>query len=196
MAGGGRSAVSQQQPADWPCDQVYNATIPLSTVWQGPDITPHIDTWWENTTLETPLAQLKELTLTEDQVQAIIDAFADDLSTQERTRHMLDLFAALYDTLSASYQRQLEGILKFAKKQKTFSSRISEAAAVVRELRKKGIALDDPQYEEAEYDLAWITRVFDEGQRLTPYICEEPIFLRQQLGFRARAIQKYLPQNP
>ena len=41
---------------------------------------------------------------------------------------------------------------------------------------------------EANSQLEWNTRVFDQRTRLTEYICEEPVFNTQRLGYQARKI--------
>ena len=185
----------EEQPKEWPCDQVYKTSIPLATIWQGPDITPYKNTWWENERLFGVLEQLENLTLTEQQVDSIVATFVADGTEDNRAADLNELFSGIYERLSHNYTRQLEGILRFTARQKKLAQKVSQAATKLREQRKKGFSLKDPEYKEAESDLEWITRVFDERKKLTPYICEEPVFLQQQLGFRARAIQRHLTKN-
>ena len=193
---GARAGIGrEEQPKEWPCDQIYKTSIPLATIWQGPDIKPYKNTWWENERLFGVLEQLENLTLTEQQVDSIIATFVANGSKETRTTDLNELFSGIYERLSQNYTRQLEGILRFTNRQKKLAQKVSQAATKLREQRKKGFTLKDPEYKEAESDLEWITRVFDERKKLTPYICEEPVFLQQQLGFRARAIQKHLTKN-
>ena len=44
----------------------------------------------------------------------------------------------------------------------------------------------------ANSKLKWNTRVFDQRTRLTEYICEEPVFNTQRLGYQSRKIMSYL----
>ena len=157
-------AAPSQQPKEWPCDQVYNSTIPLGTIWQGDDIDAYKETWWENNTLDPVLQRLEDLTLSEQDVQTTVDAFADNNDDPE---NLLQLFTGLYDRMTHLYQRQLEGILRFSQRQQKLAKKVSNAAAVLRDKRKQGFTLADSQYKEAEADLEWITRVFDERQKLT-----------------------------
>ena len=48
------------------------------------------------------------------------------------------------------------------------------------------------KYVNAESRLKWNTRVFDQRTRLTEYVCEEPVFLEQRIGYQARKIIDYL----
>ncbi|MBC6444126.1 MAG: hypothetical protein GDA50_01665 [Alphaproteobacteria bacterium GM202ARS2] len=187
-------ATPYEQPKGWPCEQVYNPTIPLGTIWQGAPIDAYKETWWENNALDSVLEQLEDLTLNEQDVENAIDSFIETNDDSDQEKNLLQLFTGLYERMTHLYQRQLEGILRFSQRQQQLAQKVSEAAAVLRNKRKEGATLADSAYKEAEADLEWITRVFDERQKLTLYICEEPIFLRQQLGFRARAIQKHLRQ--
>ena len=50
----------------------------------------------------------------------------------------------------------------------------------------------DPKFAQASAQLKWNTRVFDQRTRLTEYICEEPVFNTQRLGYQARKILSYL----
>ena len=50
----------------------------------------------------------------------------------------------------------------------------------------------DKRFLSANSQLEWNTRVFDQRTRLTEYVCEEPVFNTQRLGYQARKIMSYL----
>ena len=54
------------------------------------------------------------------------------------------------------------------------------------------IDIKDQRYVDASSQLEWNTRVFDQRTRLTEYICEEPVFNTQRLGYQSRKIYSYL----
>lgn len=185
-----------QTPKNWPCDNVYNPTIPLAAVWQGPSIEERLDTWWESQYLEkamtTYVALFEDDTLTQEEASQLVASFAAQIPRGEREEALLDLFAAVYSSLLSRYKEQLSSILRFVDRQGKVSERTSQKAAELRELRRNGVASSDEKYQTVEAEMEWNVRVFDERNRLTPYICDEPVFIKQQLGFRARAILSHL----
>ena len=50
----------------------------------------------------------------------------------------------------------------------------------------------DKKFVAATNQLKWNTRVFDQRARLTEYICEEPVFNTQRLGYQSRKIYSYI----
>ena len=184
-------------PQGWPCDQVYNPNISLPTVWQGPDVAARLDSWWEspyvsNRDNEVLRILFDDMTLTQEDTQELIAAFAKSVPSSSRSDALLDLFAAMYSSVLELYQSQLKSILRFVARQDKVAERTSEKASDMRALRRQGVGSTDERYLAVQAEMEWNVRVFDERNRLTPYICEEPVFLKQQLGFRARAILSLL----
>ena len=66
------------------------------------------------------------------------------------------------------------------------------ASKKLRSLRKQKVDQKNPKFIEANSQLEWNTRVFDQRTRLTEYICEEPVFNTQRLGYQARKILDYI----
>ena len=184
-------------PQGWPCDQVYNPNISLPTVWQGPDVAARLDSWWEspyvsNRDNEVLRILFDDMTLTQEDTQELIATFAKSVPSSSRSDALLDLFAAMYSSVLELYQSQLKSILRFVARQDKVAERTSEKASDMRALRRQGVGSTDERYLAVQAEMEWNVRVFDERNRLTPYICEEPVFLKQQLGFRARAILSLL----
>ena len=180
-------------PEGWPCDQVYNPNISLPTVWQGPDVTARLESWWEspyvsNRDNEVLRILFDDMTLTEEDTQELVATFAKGVPSSSRRAALLDLFAAMYSSILELYRSQLKSILRFVARQDKVAERTSEKASDMRALRREGVGSTDERYLAVQAEMEWNVRVFDERNRLTPYICEEPVFLKQQLGFRARAI--------
>ena len=87
---------------------------------------------------------------------------------------------------------EIVGIIKFVNRQESLRSEIGNASKSLRELRKNKIGEEDTRYIDASSKLEWNTRVFDQRTRLTEYICEEPVFNTQRLGYQSRKILSYL----
>ena len=84
------------------------------------------------------------------------------------------------------------GIIKFVERQESIRKAIGQSSKLIRTYRKKKLNEKDPKFVEASSQLEWNTRVFDQRTRLTEYICEEPVFNTQRLGYQARKILSYI----
>ena len=51
----------------WPCDQVYNPKLNLSSIWQGPEIEESLKTWWKHDDVIEYVNILAEPTLEEEE---------------------------------------------------------------------------------------------------------------------------------
>lgn len=187
-------AHGEENPPTWPCDQIYTLKVPIATVWQGPSIDAMRDTWWEDSNVFQTVAELKSPALEEEGIQAIIASYAQTVPKSERKQKMTMLFAGIYQHTLDARRRQLAGILNFVNRQKKITDRISLTSKKLRELRKKDVPPEAPEYREVEAEMEWNARVFDERQRLTYYVCEQPILLVQRLGIAARTIESYLSE--
>ena len=110
----------------------------------------------------------------------------------EQKQKLIYLFAGLYQKAKDRRNRQYLGIIKFVERQESFRKAIGSSSKLIRKYRKEKLDEKDPKYVEATSQLEWNTRVFDQRTRLTEYICEEPVFNTQRLGYQARKILTYL----
>ena len=76
------------------------------------------------------------------------------------------------------------------------ADRVNAAGAVLRELDKKKVKHDAEEYVEAQKKLSWTSRVFDERQKLVPYMCDVPVIIERHLGTYARAIMAQIEGEP
>jgi hypothetical protein len=185
-------------PKKWPCDQVYNPKFDLNAIWTGPTIEKHLKNWWKDDDVIEYVNLLSEPTLDEKEGTVLIEEFAKKYSyfgkikKSEQKEKLVFLFSGLYQKAKDRRRRQYVGILKFVERQEGIRKAIGEASKLLRKYRKEEIDLEDPKYLEASSQLKWNTRVFDQRTRLTQYICEEPVFNTQRLGYQARKILTYL----
>ena len=66
----------EKPPKKWPCDQVYNPKLNLSSIWQGPDITDAIKNWWKHDDVIEFVNQLSDPILQESEGIQLIEKFA------------------------------------------------------------------------------------------------------------------------
>ncbi len=188
----------QEPPKKWPCDQVYNPKLNLSTIWQGPSIEKPLKDWWKDDDVIEYVNILAEPTLSEEEGTALIEEFAKKysylgiLKKPEQKEKLVFLFAGLYQKAKDRRSRQYKGIIKFVERQESLRKAIGESSKLLRKYRKDKTDKESKKYLNADSQLKWNTRVFDQRTRLTEYVCEEPVFNTQRLGYQARKILTYL----
>ena len=192
------SAPPESSPKKWPCDQVYNPKLDLKAVWSGPQIDDFKKNWWKDDEVIEMVNKLSDPILSEDEGTRIIEDFAKKHSyfglvkKKERNTKLINIFVGLFEKASQKRNRQYEGIIKFVERQDVIRKTIGDASKELRKYRKAGLDVKDPKFTEAEAKMKWNTRVFDQRTRLTEYVCEEPVFLEQRIGYQARKILTYL----
>ena len=188
----------EKSPKKWPCDQVYNPKLNLSAIWQGPPIEDFVKDWWKHDDVIEYVNVLADPTLEETEGTLIIENFAKKytyfgiIKKSEQREKLIFLFAGLYQKARDRRNRQYNGIIKFVERQESLRKAIGESSKLIRKYRKEKIDQKDEKYLAANSQLEWNTRVFDQRTRLTEYVCEEPVFNTQRLGYQARKILTYL----
>lgn len=191
LAGRPVLAGAATEEADWPCDQRLVPRIALGTIWQGPPVDEFTDTWWENQEVFQLVGQLTDPTLTEEEVAAIIDGFAKAHENNKKDLLVMT-FAGLFQKMNDERSGQIKKIKNFFRRMEKLTERISEISGKIREIRKAGATSEDPRLKELDEEMLWNTRVYDERERLAPYVCDEPILLEQRLGVISRVLQERL----
>ena len=185
-------------PKKWPCDQVYNPKLNLSSIWQGPSIDEALKTWWKHDDVIEYVNLLSDPVLKEERGIEIIEEFAKKqtyiglIKKPEQKEKMIFLFAGLYQKAKDRRNRQYKGIIKFVERQESFRKAIGQSSKLIRKFRKEKVDAKDKKFVAATNQLKWNTRVFDQRTRLTEYICEEPVFNTQRLGYQSRKIYSYI----
>ena len=188
----------EKPPKKWPCDQVYNPKLNLTAIWQGPPIEQELKDWWKDDDVIEYVNKLADPVLEESVGVELIEEFAKKYSyfglikKPEQKQKLTYLFAGLYQKAKDRRNRQYIGIIKFVDRQESIRKAIGSSSKLIRKYRKAKLDEKDPKFVEASAQLKWNTRVFDQRTRLTEYICEEPVFNTQRLGYQARKILSYL----
>tara|TARA_B100000282_G_C31729101_1_gene490013 strand:+ start:1610 stop:2254 length:645 start_codon:yes stop_codon:yes gene_type:complete len=193
-----QAAPPEKAPKKWPCDQVYNPKLNLSSIWQGPSIEIALKDWWKDDHVIEYVNLLANPVLKEENGVQLIEEFAKKytyfglIKKAEQKEKLTFLFAGLYQKAKDRRNRQYDGIIKFVDRQESIRKAIGTASKELRKLRKAKVDQKDKKFVDASSQLEWNTRVFDQRTRLTEYICEEPVFNTQRLGYQSRKIMTYL----
>jgi hypothetical protein len=195
------AAVSWAQPAraldprypDWPCQQLKVPEISIASVWSGPAI-DSVDAMKPTDPKEIELvARLAARRTPMDDAKKLIADFVVG-SKEERREKAVTLFAGLYSTLNAQRDEVMSGIERFSRKQKAMAADVREQAQKLREMQDKA-AGDQAQSEELANRLAWQTRIFEERQKATSYVCDVPVQLEKRLFDLSSAIQSAMSDD-
>ncbi len=191
------SAPPSEPPKKWPCDQVYNPQLNLTTIWQGPEIKDALKDWWKHDDVIEYVNVLSDPTLAEDEGIALIKEFAKKftyfgvIKKPEQKDKLVFLFAGLYQKAKDRRSRQYLGIIKFVERQEELRKAIGTSSKLIRKYRKEKLNQKSKKFLAANSQLEWNTRVFDQRTRLTEYVCEEPVFNTQRLGYQSREIMSF-----
>ena len=192
------SATKDKPPKKWPCDQVYNPQLNLSTIWQGPSIESALKDWWKHDDVIEYVNTLSDPTLNEEVGKQLISEFAKKytyagfIKKAEQKEKLIFLFAGLYQKAKDRRSRQYKGIIKFVERQEDLRKAIGSSSKLIRKYRKEKLDQKSNKYKDAASQLEWNTKVFDQRTKLTEYICEEPVFNTQRLGYQSREILSFI----
>jgi hypothetical protein len=178
---------------DWPCQQLKVPEISIASVWNGPAI-DSIDAIKPTDPKETELvARLAARRTPMDDAKKLIADFVIG-SKEEKQAKAERLFAGLYSTLNAQRDEVMNGIERFSRKQKEMAANVREEAQKLRAMQDKADG-DQAQNQEVANRLAWQTRIFEDRQKATSYVCDVPVQLEKRLFDLSSAIQNAMSDD-
>ena len=177
--------------AEWPCEQKYVAQLSYGTMWSGPALDDALKSWHQNDGLREIVTLLSDETTSEADGVKAIDDFAAKLGA-DKNKQLTELFAALFETMGDKRTSAQDGIKKYFRRQEATAQEVNKLQADFRAMQAKGVKVDDPKLLDLKKNLSWNNKVYDDRQRLTPYVCQIPIIIEQRLGAYARAIQAHM----
>jgi len=186
----GTSLAADPRFPDWPCSQIKVPEISVAAVWAGPSIDDVGNAWEEDATIRDFVARLAARRTPLDDAQKSL-ADTNTGTESERQKKAKLIFAGLFKTLNHERSEVMQGIERYARKQKEFSDQIRSAILQLRELQ------DRPNPDQSRIDdltdrVEWDTRIFEERRKTMNFVCEVPVLIEQRLFALARAIQQSL----
>ena len=137
-----KAAPPDKPPKKWPCDQVYNPKLNLSSIWQGPEIEDSLKNWWKDDEVIKYVNILSNPVLKENEGVSIIDEFAKKytyfglLKKSTQKEKLIHLFAGLYQKAKDRRSRQYVGIIKFVERQESLRKAIGDSSKLLRKKNK------------------------------------------------------------
>lgn len=191
----GTSAQAYEPKKDWPCVQVKVPQLSPGMVWAGPALEGENADWRKSAKAGEMARRLIVRRYTEEEVANFIKDYADGLADAEKTRKLTRLFAAAFHYISAERSQVIEGIERFTRRQRDLADQVRATRAEF----EASLAIENPSDEdmekrrEIENRLNWRTRIFDDREQSTKYVCEVPTLLEQRLFLIGREIGNHLP---
>ena len=134
---GAAPALAQPKPdPDWPCAQRKVSTLGPGSVWTGPDPTPALAEWGNDTEAALLAQKIASRRLPLEEVDGLLDGFAAKLDKADRDARLTRVFAGVFEVLNGERDKVVAGIGRYARGQRVMAERIRDAGldVVLREL--------------------------------------------------------------
>lgn len=171
---------------DWPCIQRRVVELSAAQMWAGPPVEPLAGRWRDDPDV-APLARtLASRRTSLNEASAAIERFAKAAGPGKDAKLTL-LFAGAFELINAERRRLINGIERYARKQKSLADQVTESSRILRQDNKPAA-----ERTALEQKLQWDTRVYDDRNQALTYVCESPVLLEQRAFALAQEISRYL----
>lgn len=182
---------AQGDDPDWPCIQRKVPQLSLGQVWNGPDLPQTAADWSKDETISALVEELAARRLALQEAQQKIRDFSNALSEGERKARIAMLVKGLFDHMNVERSHVIDGIARYAHRQRETAARLRQEASAVDLLRAKPDA--DPQEIARRSDLLMFqTRIFQERVQSLTFVCEVPTLIEQRLYALAKTAGEVL----
>ena len=173
---------------DWPCVQIKVPEISGAAVWTGPPIDAVRGQWQSEAKVAELVPRLAARRTPLEEAEKLVAEFLG--SPAERAQNAKLLFAGLFETLAHERSEVMDGIERFARKQKGVVDKIRAKTA---ELHRLQDANADPgKIDDLANQLDWDIRVYEDEKKTVSYVCEVPQLIERRLFALSRMIQQAL----
>jgi len=147
--------------------------------------------WQQDPDVAALVAQLASRRAPVEEATAALDKFAEALKPEEKAAKLPLVFAGLFDSLSSERTQVMDGIDRYARRQKQMAEEIREGQSRLSDLNSSG---KDPQQASAlTAELQVQVRLFNDRRSSLSYVCEVPTLIEQRLFTLAKAIEAKIP---
>jgi len=171
---------------DWPCIQRRVAELSIAQMWDGPPVDTTGEQWRDDPRIASLARTLASRRMSLDKASSAIEDFGN-AAGPEKDEKLTLLFEGLFELINAERRRIINGIERYARKQKDLAREISETSRNLRQDTKP-----TPERTALEQKLLWATRIYDERNRALTYVCESPVLLEQRAYALAQEISRHL----
>ena len=183
-------AQAYEPKKDWPCIQVKVPELSPAMMWAGPELSGPAAEWRKSPNAAATAKKLIVRRYSEEQVTQFVADFAKQLTGEERQVEMTRLFAASFDLVAAERRDVIAGIERFTKRQRELADNVRKTRTELEASLKNQDPSDQQLAERREIEerLNWQTRIFDDREKSTRFVCEVPTLLEKRLFLIAREV--------
>jgi hypothetical protein len=171
---------------DWPCVQRRVVELSVAQMWAGPPIDPATSLWRDDQAVASLVRSLASRRTSLDEASAAIERFSNALGTDKDAKLAL-LFAGVFEVINTERRRLINGIERYARKQRSLANQISETGRILTQSTNP-----TPERTALEQKLQWDTRIYDDRNQALTYVCESPVLLEQRVYALGQEISRHL----
>jgi len=160
-------------------------------VWNGPPFQSVDDSWRNDDALADLARKLASRRTELTEATTLIAAFAGKTGPDKNGKLTM-LFAGVLETINQDRGSILNGIGRYAHRQKSLAEKIETQSAELDSLPVSGTADQKARRDELDEMQTWDTRIFQERERSLRYVCELPVLLEQRAYAIGKEIAAYL----
>jgi hypothetical protein len=173
---------------EWPCVQRKVAEVSAGQVWQKGDIPGAAkDLARDKRILEVVDVVAARRTPLEEAEKRVAEFAA--AAGADRNLKLQALFVALLDRMNGERGQVISGIERYGQHQIELAERLRGEQAALDKMRADPNA-DRSALQDAQDQLLWDARIFDDRKASLTTVCEVPVLIEQRLGAVTRMIEK------
>jgi hypothetical protein len=180
-----------QEATDWPCVQRLVPRLEGGQMWAGPPLAT-VAGRAPSPAVEALAERLADPDLAAEAVAAEVAAFARSVPLAERGAALGALFARALEALNAERGELIQGIERYARRQRQLADQIAAKTRELEALRATAGA-DGGRVAELQASRDWDLRVHTDRQRALRLVCDQPVLLERRAFALARIVQEQLP---
>jgi hypothetical protein len=175
---------------DWPCVQPKVAELSAASMWDGPSIAGVGSSWQDDPKTKDLVELIAARRTSMDAAQKAIAEFITG-AADEKQKRAKDVFAGVFDTLSAQRSEVMDGLERVSRKETDLAAKIESDVNNLHALEDKPDA-DQSKIKALASEIEWSTRIFEDRRKTIRYVCEVPTTIEQRIFALARAIRQTL----
>ncbi len=175
---------------DWPCVQPKVPELSATSMWDGPSIADVGASWQDDPKVKDLVDLIAARRTPLDAAKKAISEFITG-TPAEKQKKAKEVFAGVFDTLSAQRSEVMDGLERVARKEMDLAGKIEFDVGNLHTLEDKTDA-DQAKVKTLASEIEWSTRIFEDRRKTIRYVCDVPTTIEQRIFALARAIQQTL----
>lgn len=173
---------------DWPCVQRKVAEVSAGQIWTKGDIPDAAKELARDKRVQEVVDFIAARRTPLEDAEKRVAEFAAAAGS-ERTVKLQALFVALLDRMNGERGQVIAGIERYGRHQIELADRLRNEQHELDKMRADQ-STDPSALKDAEDQLLWDARIFDDRKASLMTVCEVPVLIEQRLGAVTRMIEK------